>query len=1430
MQSPHRRSEPPCRTAPIVLAFSGGLDTSFCVPGSPRARPAGGHRHRRHRRHRRGGRRGPGARASRRSAPSSTTLVDGRGASSSTGAALPDHRQRAPRPALSALRRRRAGACRRRRWRDVARELGSRHGRPRLDRRRQRPGALRGGAAHARARGWRSSRRCATRPSRGRAGGVPGGARPAGAAVRRRLLDQPRPVGRDHRRPGDARLERAASRGGLGAHARRLRRAARRRRAHASASTRGVPRRASTASALDAGRADRARSRPPAAPYGIGRGIHLGDTMLGIKGRVAFEAPAAEVLLTAHRELEKLVLTGRQQRVKDLVAALYGDFVHEGQHARPGVPRHRGAARLARRQRVTGEVHVLLPPGRAVRRGRRLALLADGRLRGVYGEAAGEWTAADAPRLLAHRRAARACCTRRPPAARSRQLHEDRRRSTRSPRSPAPAPEARGARSADDIPCEEGVVVAVRVLNDKTTYNQLELPSGRMAQVKKGDIVAGALGHRKALFGYSGHLPEPLAPGDSLHLLNIGGVIGVCDSINPDLGKPFDCEVLGAVLHFPYLGERIGVPARIGERAAADSQPPLDTHGVPVVALVGTCMNAGKTAAACAIVRALRPPRPARWTRFKATGVSLRRDILAMEDAGARTTADLHRLRRRHDHGRTAPARARARCSPGSPPSKPDVDRLRARRRPARRLRRRRDPRDAEHPRRAFTAVVLSANDPVAAWGGVKLLRERLRHRAGGGHRPGHRQRRSASTLIEEQLGVPAINALTDAARARPTRVRARLASAPPATVAGAAEAHERDAHDSRRRPRRHRLRRRRAAAPARRPPAAARSPPCVSDEPGRRAGRGAFPHLAAAFAGLRFVAPADAAERFAAAARAGRALLRRAARRRRARCVDARCSPRAERAGAAAARGRPLGRLPLRRRRGLRGRLRPPARRARRCSPQFVCAVPEHLAGDARRARGPPRLLRHRGAAGRRCRCSQLGLVEPRALRVGVTGSTGAGRTPIATHPPPGAAQQPVRLQRRSPTATSPRCAALAARPPAARPELDFVPHSGPVRARHPRDLRPARAAAAAAELRAALARLLRRQRRSSRARRRAAAAHRTWSARNRCRLGVAARGRDRRRAGRRSTTWSRAPPAARVQWMNRLLGLRRDRGPDAAGSAGCKGGHDDATPTTLGAELGAAAAGLSALPRAGRAARACWLDDPRRPRALDFYGGHAVALLGYGHPGCWRRWRRRRETLFFQSNAVPLAVRARAARALVGVRARRGSTACSSSTAAPRPTRTRCASPSGAPAARGWSRSKARFHGRTAAAAAVTWRRARAGTASRDAVRRRRSCRATTRGAGRGAVDDGRGGGHRRAGAGRGRRAATSAATSCSRRARLTAQAGALLIFDEVQCGMGRTARPFAAQALRRHARHADHGQGARRRLPVRRRADDARGSPRA
>jgi argininosuccinate synthase len=132
-----------------------------------------------------------------------------------------------------------------------------------------------------------------------------------------------------------------------------------------------------------------------AGPFGIGRGIHLGDTVIGTKGRVAFEAPAADVLLTAHRELEKLVLTGKQARIKDSVAQPYGDLVHEGQHLDP-VCRDIEALLLSSQARVSGEVRVLFRPGSVFVEGVTSPYSLMAASKGVYGESAGEWTPTDA--------------------------------------------------------------------------------------------------------------------------------------------------------------------------------------------------------------------------------------------------------------------------------------------------------------------------------------------------------------------------------------------------------------------------------------------------------------------------------------------------------------------------------------------------------------------------------------------------------------------------------------------------------------------------------------------------------------------------------------------------------------------------------------------------------------------------------------------------------------------------------------------------------------------------------------------------------------------------------------------------------------------------------------------------------------------------
>ncbi len=95
--------------------------------------------------------------------------------------------------------------------------------------------------------------------------------------------------------------------------------------------------------------------------YGIGRGVHLGDTILGIKGRVGFEAPAAHLLIGAHRELEKLVLSGQQLFWKESIGNLYGALLHEGKFFDPLV-RDLEAFLHSSQSKVSGDVRLTLHP------------------------------------------------------------------------------------------------------------------------------------------------------------------------------------------------------------------------------------------------------------------------------------------------------------------------------------------------------------------------------------------------------------------------------------------------------------------------------------------------------------------------------------------------------------------------------------------------------------------------------------------------------------------------------------------------------------------------------------------------------------------------------------------------------------------------------------------------------------------------------------------------------------------------------------------------------------------------------------------------------------------------------------------------------------------------------------------------------------
>jgi len=170
-----------------------------------------------------------------------------------------------------------------------------------------------------------------------------------------------------------------------------------------------------------------------------------------------------------------------------------------------------------------------------------------------------------------------------------------------------------------------GNVVVVRTLTDNTTYNTLELVTGRMAKINPGDIIAGVLGYRRALKGFVGDVPESIAAGDHLHLLNLGGLVGRCLGHHHSLSNPIEAEVIG----MPVRDGRI---LNIAEGAVAPRER-LECLA-PLVVVAGTCMNSGKTYAATEIIKRL-TREGGRVAAAKLAGVACLRDTLNMEDHGA---------------------------------------------------------------------------------------------------------------------------------------------------------------------------------------------------------------------------------------------------------------------------------------------------------------------------------------------------------------------------------------------------------------------------------------------------------------------------------------------------------------------------------------------------------------------------------------------------------------------------------------------------------------------------------------------------------------------------------------------------------------------------------------------------------------------------
>ncbi|MEO8032674.1 MAG: hypothetical protein ABJC74_10050 [Gemmatimonadota bacterium] len=310
----------------------------------------------------------------------------------------------------------------------------------------------------------------------------------------------------------------------------------------------------------------------------------------------------------------------------------------------------------------------------------------------------------------------------------------------------------------DEITAAEGYILAVRILHDKSSYNTVEDLSGRMVSLRAGDVLAGTLGCRRALRGYAGVVPAHVAVGDTIEVLNLGGILGQCTSANPEIGQPFKAEVLGAVLSFPELGDRIGRPAHIRDNSIPGATT-LETS-VPVVYIAGTCMNAGKTVAATELVRGLARAGQ-RVAAAKLTGVSLMRDSLSMLDAGAVAVLTFNDVGIATTHAGVTVTTAKGIFNRLAQ-SRPDVivaelgdgilgeygvqDIL-----------------NDEELTAVAGAWVMAAPDPVGCWGSVELMRKNFGLEVTVLTGPAT-DNEVGRDYINAQLRIPAHNALRDAA------------------------------------------------------------------------------------------------------------------------------------------------------------------------------------------------------------------------------------------------------------------------------------------------------------------------------------------------------------------------------------------------------------------------------------------------------------------------------------------------------------------------------------------------------------------------------------------------------------------------------------------------------------------------------------------
>lgn len=189
------------------------------------------------------------------------------------------------------------------------------------------------------------------------------------------------------------------------------------------------------------------------------------------------------------------------------------------------------------------------------------------------------------------------------------------------------SPLAEGVSITTSMRAYDGEVIVVKALKSQKKYGEIELADGQMSKINKGDIIAGVLGQRKALEGIVGTVPKNIKVNDVIHILNLGGVLGIAESWNPDfIDSPLPVRVLGAVAQ----GK-----STLNIRSFS-LKPESTLHkSAPIILIVGTSMGVGKTTLVKDVVYLLSKEKGLKVAAGKLTGVAAKRDLQAMKDAGA---------------------------------------------------------------------------------------------------------------------------------------------------------------------------------------------------------------------------------------------------------------------------------------------------------------------------------------------------------------------------------------------------------------------------------------------------------------------------------------------------------------------------------------------------------------------------------------------------------------------------------------------------------------------------------------------------------------------------------------------------------------------------------------------------------------------------